>query len=108
MVIPCRGACESRVAVDFPKAGDFDILASPDHRRLCAPGADSACSLVGFAAVAQPVECVLGKDEVTGSIPVSSFPDGVEDTRLFFRWACDLAVCSWSLDVSNGRLPGRP
>ena len=25
------------------------------------------------AAVAQLVECVLGKDEVTGSIPVSSF-----------------------------------
>jgi hypothetical protein len=30
---------------------------------------DSGC----VAAVAQLVECVLGKDEVTGSIPVSSF-----------------------------------
>ena len=29
--------------------------------------------LIYVAAVAQLVECVLGKDEVTGSIPVSSF-----------------------------------
>jgi hypothetical protein len=33
----------------------------------------SAASEDGVAAVAQLVECVLGKDEVTGSIPVSSF-----------------------------------
>lgn len=33
----------------------------------------SAASEDEVAAVAQPVECVLGKDEVTGSIPVSSF-----------------------------------
>ena len=32
-----------------------------------------AASMAACAAVAQPVECVLGKDEVTGSIPVSSF-----------------------------------
>ena len=31
------------------------------------------CLAVGRAAVAQLVERVLGKDEVTGSIPVSSF-----------------------------------
>lgn len=29
--------------------------------------------LAGVAAVAQLVECVLGKDEVKGSIPFSSF-----------------------------------
>ena len=33
----------------------------------------SAASEDEVAAVAQLVECVLGKDEVTGSIPVSSF-----------------------------------
>ena len=38
---------------------------------LCA--ISSAASEEEVAAVAQLVECVLGKDEVTGSIPVSSF-----------------------------------
>lgn len=33
------------------------------------------------AAVAQSVECVLGKDEVTGSIPVSSSFDGAAHNR---------------------------
>ena len=32
--------------------------------------------LAGVAAVAQLVECVLGKDEVKGSIPFSSFVFG--------------------------------
>ena len=33
----------------------------------------SRSSAIGGAAVAQLVECVLGKDEVMGSIPISSF-----------------------------------
>ena len=38
-----------------------------ERRRRC------LCMRAVFAAVAQLVERVLGKDEVTGSIPVSSF-----------------------------------
>ncbi len=40
------------------------------------------------AAVAQSVECVLGKDEVMGSSPISSF--GCVDVRLRLVW---VAVC---------------
>ena len=57
------------------------------------------------AAVAQPVECVLGKDEVTGSIPVSSS---------FLRTARDAVplivtrhgrVCVLTIAISLGSLP---
>ena len=41
-------------------------------RREC-DGARPATTVIHVAAVAQLVECVLGKDEVMGSIPISSF-----------------------------------
>ena len=50
--------------------------------------------MIGVAAVAQLVECVLGKDEVTGSNPVSSlsigivFSNGADDTCL--SWLVDM------------------
>ncbi len=43
------------------------------RRWISASTANPIGTVIDVAAVAQLVECVLGKDEVTGSIPVSSF-----------------------------------
>ena len=60
---------------DFPCDGrGFSIdEVGRQNNNLARRAMNSAASKDKIAAVAQPVECVLGKDEVTGSIPVSSF-----------------------------------
>ena len=65
----CKGAARmpvSRTAVSGCHRGC-------DDPRMRLGAISSAASEDEVAAVAQLVECVLGKDEVTGSIPVSSF-----------------------------------
>ena len=60
---------------------------APDQRKLLRPvtGSGVLRRLTVNAAVAQLVECVLGKDEVTGSTPVSSFQNWRSGINLYPR-----------------------
>ena len=55
------------------RPGQCSVSPRMVRRWISASTARPFRTVIDVAAVAQLVECVLGKDEVTGSIPVSSF-----------------------------------
>ncbi len=89
-------AIESALSFDWRAKGSPAAIAISDRRwrRRSRCALQRAAILTDVAAVAQLVECVLGKDEVTGSNPVSSFSigivvsNGADDT--FLSWIVDM------------------
>ena len=75
----------------LPRRHFFDL----PHGRSPAGGASFSASPIPFAAVAQSVERILGKDEVGGSNPPSSSTKSLEPQRVQGFLCFDRNFCSF-------------